>query len=165
MVSKKEALNSKTKESSMRTEMSKIITCWYCHMNGRNIIDKFNCCKRCGTNLKKYPTRESHPYPDLDDEKIAKEVLGTREKCDIRDDNHYDEEVDPSKLPIKYNPLQIIVHFKDKEGNLQQRRLDPVRFQCGRIATHLLERQRKNGTKLYLCDECYDENPEWEIID
>lgn len=165
MIHRKEALNSKTKESSMRTKMSQIVTCWYCHLNGRNILDEFNCCKRCGTNLKKYPTRESHPYPDLDDEKIAQEVLGTREKCDIRDDNHFDEEVDPSTLPIKHNPLQIIVHFKDKDGSLRYRRLDPVCSECGKFATHLLVKQSKKGTKLYRCDSCYDKNPEWEVLD
>ena len=52
----------------------KEITCWYCKIHGKNILDKHGCCKRCGTNLKKYPTRECHPYPKLD--RIEREVLG-----------------------------------------------------------------------------------------
>jgi len=68
----------------------KYLRCWYCHLNGYHILDKFECCKRCGTNLKKYPTRESHPKPDLDDAKIARKVLGTRTKFTILDENDQD---------------------------------------------------------------------------
>lgn len=71
-------------------------TCWYCHLHddskksSYSILDKHGCCKRCGTNLKKYPTRESHEYPDISNEKITREVLGTREKFAIFDENDQD---------------------------------------------------------------------------
>ena len=84
MVSRKEALNSRSNESIMKT---KYVRCWYCHLNGYTILDKHGCCKRCGTNLKKYPTREKHMKPDLSDEKIAREVLGTRTRFTIGDEN------------------------------------------------------------------------------
>lgn len=61
----------------------KYVRCWYCSLNGYNILDASGSCKRCGTNLKKYPTRESHIYPDLNTERITREVLGTREKFSI----------------------------------------------------------------------------------
>ena len=80
MLHRKEALNSRGNDSIMK---AKYVRCWYCHLHGYNMLDKFGCCKRCGTNLKKYPTRESHLKPNLDDEKIAREVLGTREKFKI----------------------------------------------------------------------------------
>lgn len=62
----------------------KRITCWRCHLNGKNILDKYGCCKRCGTNLKKYPTLESHQYPDLE-EKHETETLGHRARFVITD--------------------------------------------------------------------------------
>lgn len=84
MVSKKEALNSSGDIVIMRT---KDIRCWYCQLHGKNILDEFGCCKRCGTNLKKYPNRDSHMYPELNTEKVSQEVLGTREKFNLPDDN------------------------------------------------------------------------------
>jgi len=165
MVNKKKPLSSKTNESYTRTNMKKVITCWNCHLNGRSILDEFGCCKRCGTNLQKYPTRDSHPYPDLDDKKLSQEVLGVREKCDITGDVPFEGDVDPSKLLIRRNRLQEWVHFTDKDGNLRHKRYDPLCYKCGKIATHLLARRnKKNGTKLYMCNDCYNnlETVEWE---
>lgn len=88
MVSKKEALNSRSNESIMKTTYFR---CWYCHLNGYNIVDKLGCCKRCGTNLKKYSIREKHMKPDLSDERIAREVLGSREKFTVNDENNQDD--------------------------------------------------------------------------
>jgi len=65
----------------------KYTRCWYCHINGYNILDEHGCCKRCGTNLKKYPKRDKLEYPDLTTEKIAQEVLGYREKFSIPTDD------------------------------------------------------------------------------
>ncbi len=62
------------------------VTCWYCHINGKNILDEHGCCKRCGTNLKKYPTLESHRYPELG-KKLDGEVLGHRDRFVIPDEN------------------------------------------------------------------------------
>lgn len=84
MVHRKEGLNTRGNESIMRT---KDVRCWYCHLHGYNILDEFGCCKRCGTNLKKYPTRDSHLKPNLDDDAIAGEVLGTRKSFTLADDN------------------------------------------------------------------------------
>ncbi len=63
----------------------KRITCWFCHINGRNILDKDGKCKRCGTNLKKYPIRDKHPYPNM--KNLDREVLGHRDKFYIPDDS------------------------------------------------------------------------------
>ena len=75
--------------------MLKKLTCWYCHLNGYDVLNKLGCCKRCGTNLKKYPTRKSLPYPcsknRAADEQIDREVLGTREKFCIPDENDQDD--------------------------------------------------------------------------
>lgn len=66
--------------------------CWNCRLHGPNILDEYGCCKRCGTNLKKYPTRDSHEYPDLG-KKLEDEVLGQREKFNIpNDDNNMEYE-------------------------------------------------------------------------
>jgi len=83
MTHRKEALNSKTNILLTRTKHAKKTTCWYCHLNGYAILDKWGCCKRCGTNLKKWSHRGKLIYPSLNDEKLAREVLGTRERCDI----------------------------------------------------------------------------------
>ena len=88
MISKKKALSSSGNESIMRTKETR---CWYCHLHGYNILDEFGCCKRCGTNLKRYPTRDKHPTLDLSDEKISREVLGTRWKFTIPDENDQDD--------------------------------------------------------------------------
>jgi len=66
--------------------MSKQVTCWYCHLHGESICDEWGCCKRCGTNLKKWSSRDKLIYPSLSDERLAQEVLGTRERCDIPPD-------------------------------------------------------------------------------
>jgi len=88
MISKKKALSSSGDILIMRT---KDVRCWYCQLHGKNILDKYGCCKRCRTNLKKYPTRESLQYPDTSNEKIVREVLGTREKFIILDENDQDD--------------------------------------------------------------------------
>ncbi len=67
----------------MPKQKQKQVTCWYCHLHGYNICDEWGCCKRCGTNLKKWSSRDKLIYPSLSDEKLAQEVLGTRERCDI----------------------------------------------------------------------------------
>ena len=88
MVSKKKTLNTKTNIVIMRTKSKlKKTTCWFCHSNGYAILDKFGYCKRCGTNLKKYPTRDSIPYPKVSSDEVSREVLGTRDKFTIPDDN------------------------------------------------------------------------------
>jgi len=79
MVSKKKPLNS----SGDILLAKRDIRCWYCQLHGNDILDKFGCCKRCETNLIKYPHRGKLIYPGLNDEKLAQEVLGTREKCVI----------------------------------------------------------------------------------
>lgn len=62
--------------------MSKIITCWYCKLNGDDILDEYGCCKRCKTNLKKWKRRNDLPYPDM--RNLEREVLGIRTSCDLR---------------------------------------------------------------------------------
>jgi len=69
---------------------NKKITCWYCRLNGKNILDKYGCCKRCGTNLKKYPSRDKHLYPNL--KNIDREVLGDVVPINIADINNKQEE-------------------------------------------------------------------------
>jgi hypothetical protein len=88
MISRKEDLNRKSNESIMKAKYAR---CWNCHLNGFSILDNFGCCKRCGTNLKKYPTRDKHMKPDLSDERIAREVLGSRDKFTVRDENDQDD--------------------------------------------------------------------------
>ena len=88
MINRKEALNSKSNESIMK---AKYVRCWHCHLNGFAILDVFGCCKRCGTNVTEYPTREMHTKPDLSDERIAREVLGSREKFTVRNDDSQDD--------------------------------------------------------------------------
>ena len=64
----------------------KALACWNCRLIGNNILDEFGCCKRCGTNITKYPTKNSHAYPrellgsKAGDEALVVEVLGSREK-------------------------------------------------------------------------------------
>jgi len=73
--------------------------CWYCHLylphSKKGILNEYGCCKRCGTNLKKYPTLDSHrpekcvafgPVYVGNDEELEYEVLGIREKCNISND-------------------------------------------------------------------------------
>ena len=68
-------------------------TCWHCKLHGKNILDKYGCCKRCGTNLIKYPTYDSHPYPveilasARGDSKLDAEVLGSRERFTVPEDS------------------------------------------------------------------------------
>ena len=58
----------------------KRMECWNCGLHGHSILDKYGCCLRCKTNLKKYPTESSHPYPNLSNETVSTEVLGLRTK-------------------------------------------------------------------------------------
>lgn len=64
-------------------------TCWYCHLHDNSkrssysILDKWGCCKRCGTNLKRWSRQGKLIYPSLNDGRLAQEVLGSRESCDI----------------------------------------------------------------------------------
>jgi rRNA maturation endonuclease Nob1 len=66
------------------TSMEKAITCWYCKSNGKNILDEYGCCKRCGTNLKKWKKREDLKYPIKSQSQLENEVLGCRQSCDLR---------------------------------------------------------------------------------
>jgi len=146
--------------------MSKNLVCWYCRIHGYNILDEFDCCKRCGTNLKRWPIRKSHPYPDeikreFGDEKLSAEVLGTRQKFVIPPEFDEYQDLNP---PIKINPLQFVIHWTDENGNKKQKFVDPICSKCGKIATHVLTKVKKNGTKVYRCNECYDKNLEWEEI-
>lgn len=87
MINRKEGLSTKSNESIMK---AKYVRCWNCHLNGFDILDIFGCCKRCKTNITKYPSREKHLKPDLSDERVAREVLGSREKFTVNDDNSQD---------------------------------------------------------------------------
>jgi len=69
----------------MTKAKGKYTRCWFCKLNGNDILDKFGCCKRCGTNLKKYPRWKKKQQ--LNTEEIAKEVLGVRQGFIIPDDN------------------------------------------------------------------------------
>lgn len=144
-----------------------VITCWHCKLHGCNILDDFDCCKRCGTNLEKYPTHESHPYPEeirreFGDEKLAAKVLGTRQKFTVPPEF---DEYRNSNPPVKVNLLQYAVHWIDKDGERRQRFVDPLCSKCGKIAIHILTRTKDNETKIYRCKECYDINPEWRAYD
>lgn len=81
---KQKDLNSITKKV-INEKMNKRITCWYCKNNGYNILDEFGCCKTCGTNLIKYPYRDSLKYPDM--RNVENEILGHREPCEITQDD------------------------------------------------------------------------------
>jgi len=72
------------KTTSQKGKIHKYLRCWYCKNNGTNMLDKFGCCNRCGTNLKKYPTMKTLPYPKIDDETIAKQVLGNTTHTDLK---------------------------------------------------------------------------------
>ena len=63
------------------------IRCWYCRLHGNKdkVLDKYGCCKRCGTNLKRFPNRASHPYPDMSN--LDAQVLGYRQKFTIPGDD------------------------------------------------------------------------------
>lgn len=65
--------------------MPKEKRCWYCKLHGQNILDEFGCCKRCETNLKKYPRWKRVPW--LNTEQIAQEVLGFRQRFVIPKDD------------------------------------------------------------------------------
>lgn len=82
-------LNSKSHKSS--NEKKKITRCWHCRYNHpEGVLDEHGCCRRCGTNLRKYPTKASHRYPDLG-RGLEVEVLCYREhfaipSCDDQGD-------------------------------------------------------------------------------
>lgn len=61
---------------------NKRMKCWYCGFEGVSILDKYGCCLRCKTNLKKYSTPSSHPTPRMSSEAISTEVLGLRTKME-----------------------------------------------------------------------------------
>jgi len=82
MLHRKEALNSR---STLTLNENKYARCWYCKLNGYDILDKFGCCKRCGTNLKKYPYWKKKS--ELNTEQIAQEVLGIRQGFVLPKDN------------------------------------------------------------------------------
>jgi len=78
-------LNRKSHKSF--TEKKKFTRCWYCRYNHpKGVIDEDGCCRKCGTTLRKYPTRASHRYPDLGT-KLEREVLGHREHFTIPADD------------------------------------------------------------------------------
>jgi len=62
------------------------IKCWFCSKDSRYTLTESGCCTRCGTNLKKYPTMKDHPYPDINDKIITKEILGIRKQFNIKFD-------------------------------------------------------------------------------
>jgi len=154
-------------------------TCWYCHLHDNknkssySILDKWGCCKRCGTNLKKWTHRGKLIYPSLNDEKLAQEVLGTREKCDIPPE-HSESELDSQTIrayppegernPGKVNHCQICwqktiifiwstsrVIDKEKLGKLEQfksvvnleRIAHPICLAC--VKEHDLKEAKENG--------------------
>lgn len=72
------------KITSQKRKFHRDLRCWYCKFHGVNILDKFGCCIRCGTNLKKYPTMKNLPYPKIDNDTIAKKVLGNTTHADLK---------------------------------------------------------------------------------
>lgn len=79
-MSKKKTLNNI--DDKTNTER-KYRLCWYCQLHGKNILDKYGCCKRCGTNLKRWKSRSKLKYPNLSN--IENEVLGIRQKTNVSD--------------------------------------------------------------------------------
>ena len=65
--------------------MTKEKRCWYCKLHGQDILDEFGCCKRCGTNLKKWPRWKKNS--GLNTEQIAQEVLGLRQRFVVPKDD------------------------------------------------------------------------------
>ena len=88
--------------------MSERITCWYCNISGPNILDESGCCKRCGTNLKKWPKRNKLGYPNINSDKLAREVLGTRERCTIK----------ASEVPGESRPFEMVSAGEKKPGKV-----------------------------------------------
>jgi hypothetical protein len=64
------------------------IHCWFCSSHIKYILTESGCCPRCGTNLEKYPTMKDHPYPEINDKIIAKEILGIRKQFNAKDSNY-----------------------------------------------------------------------------
>jgi hypothetical protein len=87
--------------------------CWHCNLNGQDILDKFGCCKRCGTNLlnKKRPV-----YPDLRDETICAEVLGQR-KSIKPGDKFFSGSL---TLPLSENKLEELIASKSRNYNIKK---------------------------------------------
>lgn len=74
--------------SEAKKTQKKRRSCWHCNLITDTILDKHGCCKRCGTNLTKYPTRKFLPYPkELIDHKLLEDnVLGDRAKFTLPED-------------------------------------------------------------------------------
>lgn len=74
------------RQGIVRNGKKKMCYCWYCNLiDGRGILDEYGCCRRCGTNLRRYPNRKDHPCPDLG-QPHEYETLGHRERFMLPDE-------------------------------------------------------------------------------